>query len=44
VKVNRNKQTPAISRDPEFLVSLKPEAILWQPLLEGADSYPFWGS
>jgi len=37
VKVNRNKQTPAISRDPEFLVSLKPEAILWQPLFEGAE-------
>ena len=37
MKVNRNEQTPAICRDREFLVSLKPEAILWQPLFEGAE-------
>ena len=37
MKVNSNKQTPAISRNREFLVSLKPEAILWQPLFEGAE-------
>ena len=37
MQVNSNKQTPAIARDREFLVSLKPEAILWQPLFEGAE-------
>ena len=37
MQINSNKQTPAISRDGEFLVSLKPEAIPWQPLFEGAE-------
>jgi len=37
MQINNSKQTPAISRDREFLASLKPESIPWQPLFEGAE-------
>ena len=44
MQITSNKKTPAISRDREFLVSLKPEAIQWQPLFEGAQIATLFGN